>query len=108
MVIYGLCAWAKADLSETICRYSACMHYQILISNDYHYERSGLQNSVQNMQLHYCSLDNISVMIALALLTTMQKPYLRISLLTICHFVFHVPCVCEFEISVYFHHGGLE
>ena len=49
MVIYGSCAWVKADLSETICRYSACMHYQILISNDYHYERSGLQNSVQNM-----------------------------------------------------------
>ena len=49
MVIYGLCAWVKADLTETIRRYSACMHYQILISNGYHYECSSLQNSVQNM-----------------------------------------------------------
>ena len=41
-------------------------------------------------------------MISLALLPTMQKHYLVISLLTMCHFVFHAPSVSEFNIQVYF------
>ena len=32
----------------------------------------------------------------------LQKHYLVISLLTMCHFVFHVPSVSEFNIQVYF------
>ena len=41
-------------------------------------------------------------MISLALLPTMQKHYILISLLTMCHFVFHVHSVSEFNIQVYF------
>ena len=45
---------------------------------------------------------------ALALSLTMQKKYFWIFLLTICHSVFHVPNVCEFDIYDYLCHGGLE
>ena len=44
---------------------------------------------------------------ALPLSLTMQKQYFLIFLLTICHSVFHVPNVCEFDFYVYLCHGPL-